>query len=212
MVVADFHGKPSGESNLLKYLEHDYDCLILIGDFTHLGPVSAAEEILDRIKVRIPMFCVPGNCDPKQIVDTFESRGVNLHKKCVKLGELTFIGLGGSNLTPFNTPFEFTEAEIWEELTALAKGASGGFVLVTDVPPHDTKVDEIQEGTHVGSKSVRQFIEQKQPLLALCAHVHEARNKDELGRTVIVNPGPVTEGYAAAVTIDKGVNVELLKL
>lgn len=214
MAVADFHGVPDADENLRKFLEHSYDCLILMGDITNMGPLSVAEDILAKAKATgMPVLAVPGNCDPKPILELLDKYGVNLHAKSVKLGDLTFVGLGGSNLTPFNTPFELTEAEIKEELERLSSGVDKNWVLVTHAPPHETKVDKIEVGAHVGSKSIRQIIESRQPLVALCAHVHEARNTDELGRTLIINPGQISKGYAAEVTINaSGASARLLEL
>jgi len=215
LVAADFHGVPNAENNLSKFLERGYDCLVLIGDLTNFGPASLSKSMLERVKsTGVPTFAVPGNCDPKEILQVLENYGVNLHSKCEQLDDITFVGLGGSNLTPFNTPFELTEAEIQEELAALTCTTGTNWVLVTHAPPHDTKLDQIPEGTHVGSKSIRKFIEQKQPLVALCGHVHEARNTDKLGRTLMVNPGPISKGYAAEITLDKSdeIQAKLLEL
>lgn len=214
-MAADFHGASNAESNLSKFLERGYDCLVLIGDLTNFGPASLSTSMLERVKsAGIPTFAVPGNCDPKEILQVLEKYGVNLHSKCKQLDNITFVGLGGSNLTPFNTPFELTEAEIQEELAALTCTTGNNWVLVTHAPPHGTKLDQIPEGTHVGSKSIRKFIEQKQPLLALCGHVHEARNTEKLGRTLMVNPGPISKGYAAEITVDKSdeIQAKLLEL
>ncbi len=215
LAVTDFHGLPSGEKNLSTFLERGYDCLVVTGDLTNFGPANLADSLLERAKAAgVPTFVVPGNCDPKQILQVLDKYEVNLHGKCEQLDNITFVGLGGSNLTPFNTPFELTEAEIQEELAALTCTACANWVLVTHAPPHGTKLDHIADGTHVGSKSIRKFIEQKQPLVALCGHVHEARNTDKLGRTLMVNPGPISKGYAAEIILDKSdeIRAKLLEL
>ena len=211
LVVADFHGLPDADANLLKFLEHSYDCLVLIGDLTDFGPLSAAEDILNKAEVvGLPTLAVPGNCDPKSVLEALDKHGVNLHAKLTKIDGVTFVGLGGSNLTPFNTPFELTEAEIKEELDELVQALDQNFVLVTHVPPHDTLVDRTHDGMHVGSKSIRQFIEERQPIVALCGHIHEARNTDRLGRTLIVNPGSIGKGYAAEILVEDEVSARLL--
>jgi len=211
LAVADFHGLPDADANLSKFLERGYDCLILMGDLTEFGPLSVAEDILVKAEAAgLPTLVVPGNCDPKTILEVLDKHGVNLHAKISRVDDVTFVGLGGSNLTPFNTPFELTEAEIKEELDKLTSAIDQNFVLVTHAPPYDTLVDQTGDGMHVGSKSVRQFIEEKQPIVALCGHVHEARNKDKLGRTLIVNPGSIGKGYAAEIVVENGVSAELL--
>jgi len=211
LAVADFHGLPDADANLLKFLERGYDCLVLIGDLTDFGPLSVAEDILTKARsTGLPTLAVPGNCDPKSVLEVLDKHGVNLHAKLTEIDDITFVGLGGSNLTPFNTPFELTEAEIKEELDELTRALDHNFVLVTHTPPYDTLVDRTNAGMHVGSKSIRQFIEEKQPIAALCGHVHEARNTDGLGRTLIVNPGSIGKGYAAEVVVENGANAKLL--
>jgi uncharacterized protein len=41
----------------------------------------------------------------------------------------------------------------------------------------------------VGSRAVRQAIEEYQPLLSLHGHIHESPGSVRIGRTVAVNPG-----------------------
>lgn len=202
LAAADFHGASNAERNLSEFLRRGYDCLVLIGDLTQFGPLEVAESLLERAKAAgVPTFAIPGNCDPKQILQVLDKYGANLHGRCERIGGITLSGLGGSNLTPFNTPFELTEVEIQEELAALPPCEGGRWMLVTHAPPYGTKLDRILAGTHVGSKSVRQYIEQKQPTVHLCAHVHEARGIDELGQTLMINPGPICKGFAAEVTM-----------
>lgn len=187
--------------------------MVLLGDFTHLGPESQVEEILSRVEeTKIRTLAVPGNCDPKPVQQILEKHGINLHSKSAEIDGVTFVGLGGSNMTPFNTPFELTEGEIEEELSALTCDLGSDWVLVTHAPPYGTCADLLPDGIHVGSKSVRKIIESKQPSVALCAHVHEARCIGEIGKTKVVNPGPISKGYAAEVTLGKGTKIELLEL
>lgn len=185
----------------------------MLGDFTEGGPESQVDEILPRVeRVGIRTLAIPGNCDQKRTPKILERHGINLHSKRTEIDGVTFVGLGGSNLTPFNTPFEITEGEIKEELSALTSNIDRNWVLATHAPPYGTNTDLTSSDIHVGSKSIREIIERKQPLVALCGHVYEARGTDKLGRTVVVNPGPICRGYAAEVILDDGVHVELLKL
>lgn len=212
LAVSDFHGVPDASEHLKRFLRRDHDCLVIAGDFTELGPLSAAEDILEKIEeLGVRTLAVPGNCDPKPILELLERHGVNLHGKLVWINDLAFVGLGGSNLTPFNTPFELQEAEIEEELLKLSKRAGERWVLVTHAPPFNTELDVVRSGVHVGSKGVRRVIEQKRPLLAICGHMHESRNVGRIGRTVVVNPGPISKRYAAEIEVEgEGVQAKLL--
>ena len=67
-------------------------------------------------------------------------------------------------------------------------------VYVIHAPPFNTKLDIITTGTHVGSKSVREFIEKEQPLLTLHGHIHESPQmsgswSDKIGNTICINIG-----------------------
>jgi Icc-related predicted phosphoesterase len=65
-------------------------------------------------------------------------------------------------------------------------------------------------GRHVGSESVRAFIETVQPLLCFTGHIHEGRGMDSIGRTKVVNPGPLWTGnYAYARVSGDNAEVEV---
>lgn len=61
----------------------------------------------------------------------------------------------------------------------------------------------------MGSPALRALVEREQPHLVLCGHSHESRGEDELGRTRVVNPGPVAAGHYALMEIADGVEVTL---
>ena len=70
-------------------------------------------------------------------------------------------------------------------------------VYVMHAPPFRTNLDVLYDGRPVGSRAIRQFIEQKQPYLTLHGHIHEAPSRsgscwDKIGHTVCINPGQAT--------------------
>ena len=66
---------------------------------------------------------------------------------------------------------------------------------------------------HVGSTAVREFIEEAQPDICLCGHIHESRAVDRIGRTVVVNPGALAGGGYVLVRSNAGqLSVELGQL
>ncbi len=213
LIVADLHGDEKGVKDIEKLLERNYDVLIIAGDITQFGPATRAKDILDKLEDKeTRILSMPGNCDPENVLPILEERGVSFHLQTVELSDLTFVGLGGSNPTPFGTPFELSEEEIKENLVSLTQGIEGKWILISHVPPYDTKADLTSADVHAGSKSVRQIIEEREPQLNICAHIHEARGTDNIGRTKIVNPGPISEGYAAEVEINENIEVNLIEL
>lgn len=67
-------------------------------------------------------------------------------------------------------------------------------IYVMHSPPFGTQLDLIQGGQHAGSRSIKSFIEERQPLMTLHGHIHESPKisgafLDTVGVTLSVNPG-----------------------
>ena len=90
-------------------------------------------------------------------------------------------------------------ARLLEGLAELPDGAP--LVLVVHHPPYDTAVDNSSTKGHVGSRSVRSFIETHRPLVCLSGHIHEAVGTGAIGPTRLINPGPVREGQYAYIEL-----------
>lgn len=179
------------------------DCIIVTGDITNYGSREDAEKVLDQLlAINSNVLGLHGNLDQPEVGAFLEGLGVSLHGRGRLLNGIGLVGLGGSNFTPFNTPSEFSEAEL---AGLLARGyaqiaGTEHVILVSHTPPVQTKTDRISSGAHVGSTAVRQFIEQKQPALCLSGHIHESKAVDRIGRTVILNPGMIKNGSFIEVT------------
>jgi uncharacterized protein len=173
------------------------DFLIVTGDITNFGSDLDAEAVFNRLRpVNSSILAVAGNLDQPDVAGYLEDLGISLHARGRIVDGLGIMGLGGSNYTPFNTPYEFSEAEL---AVFLASGfdqikAADNFILVSHPPPAQTNTDRLVNGKHVGSSAVRAFIEEKQPLLCLTGHIHESRGQDYIGRTLVLNPGMLKDG------------------
>lgn len=217
LAFGDLHGNYQKAVDHLK--ENKYDLIIITGDITNFGPDGLGEEILNEIsQFDTPVLTIPGNCDLTSIYGEINnSNAVNIHDKCVIIENVNICGFGGSNPTPFNTPLEFEEIQIYEEISKILEEQSnqGIKLLITHAPPYDTKADLIPSGDHVGSKSIRKVIEEFQPALNICGHIHESRNTDKIGTTVIVNPGDLASGYCCLVNINNlnnKIETDIIKL
>ena len=213
LVFADIHGEFEKLSNIIDSISKEtikgIDVIVCPGDFTDMFSVPkefSQEDVADMVLQRLvslnkPMLCIPGNHDPYSIVGVFEEYGVGLHNRTKKVKGMLFAGWGGA-ATPFDTIFEPSEEETAEALSALGSQIKEKFVLVVHNPPKGTKADQVQTGEHVGSDAVREFIINKQPLLSISAHIHEAGGIDKLGKTTLFNPGPVFNGNYGVVDIE----------
>jgi len=159
----------------------------------------------------MPVFFVPGNCDPPALAKINLQSAFCIHGSCGTYDNLMFAGVGGGPISPFNTPFEMTEDEIMKVLSRSFKQyqPKPWLILVSHTPPKNTKLDAAFSGEHVGSSSVRQFIEDKQPSIVFCGHIHEARGIDRIGSTVIVNPGPARHSQCAVASLNEKIEVQL---
>ncbi len=207
LLLADLHGN---YGKLEAFLSYDYDAVIIAGDITNFGPLEPVDSVLSGFEV--PCFAIPGNCDPREIIDVLErSDAISLHGSWIALSKITLAGLGGSNKTPFGTPFELTEEEIDRELTRIVNHMDKNVhnVLLSHAPPYEV-LDAVGED-HVGSQSIRKHMTRFD--LICCGHIHEARGIVEVDGVTVVNPGPASEGCGALISFGnepKDIEIELL--
>jgi len=189
------------------------------------------EMALEHVPENVEIVVMPGNDDEFTIDPVIqkyekESGGRIIYPlgKAVELANLPgyeIISLDYVNPTPWDTPREDKEKGLWKRIEKVVNLVSVDFDKVLanfHCPPHNTRLDlapkldknlkpvfvlgeQIRE--HVGSKSVRKFIEKYQPLMGLHGHIHESYASEKIGKTVIVNPGSeYTEGILRGFIID----------
>jgi hypothetical protein len=194
-VISDIHGCPAYIPQLA---DIDYDLLVICGDITDFGHYTEARSILQHIPH--PFLAIHGNCDHEDVLPALNEMHCNLHENIVVIREMTLAGFGGSTLFMRRTPSEYTEEKIYRGLSSIPQHA----ILVTHAPPVNTLVDKAFTTRHVGSTAVRKIIEEKEPPYALCGHIHESKNSDRIGNTIIINPGAFSRGYYAVLSTDTG--------
>jgi len=211
LVVSDIH---NDVENILSYMDKlesiDFDVVVAPGDFTDVilpkgfTRTDIGKLIIEELRgFGKPVLALPGNMD-KDILHLLEEEKTSLHGNGKIIKDVGFYGFGGAK-TPFNSSFEPDENEIRSGLQkAFEKVENAKFkVQVTHNPPARTKLDLLYTGAHVGSEAVRKFIEDKQPDVAISAHIHEARGTDELGKTKLINSGRFPEGHCGLVSVEK---------
>ncbi|HBE73812.1 MAG TPA: hypothetical protein DDW31_06995 [candidate division Zixibacteria bacterium] len=210
--ISDIHGDPEGIVRLSAELSKA-DLVLVSGDITNFGGRKEAAGIIDRLgKHAKRILAVPGNCDRPEVGKYLGEQGVNLDQQAVEIGGLWFSGLGGSLPCPGRTLLEHSEDEFGSALDSglgeIGKGQP--FVLLCHQPPHGTKVDRVMGGLHVGSRRIRQFIEESKPLACFCGHIHESPGVDRIGETAVCNPGPLGRGgYVRAVWRGGAISVQI---
>lgn len=207
MKIVSFGDVHMATQNLARMSEvlRDTDLIIVSGDLTNFGGVGDARQVLDHIRQACPrVLALPGNLDRREVTPFLDTAGVGLHGKGVVVDGIGIFGCGGSNITPFNTPTELTEDEIYETLKRgyAAVRNCRPLLMVCHTPPYQTKCDRIVGGRPVGSTAARRFIEEVKPDLCISGHIHESAATDAIGPTRIFNAGPFKGGGYVVVHSD----------
>jgi len=195
LIFSDIHNDARA---LEKLMSVEADAYICAGDLVSWA--RGLEKMAPLLKPHAErVYVIPGNHESERdIVDLCRSYGfINFHGGTIELGGVRFAGLGYSTPTPFDTPGEYSEAEMaarLEKFAPLFSMVLNPRVLVCHAPPLDTALDRVKEGLHAGSRAVREFIEKHQPSHFFCGHIHEAEGVViQMGVTRAMNVGK--KGY-----------------
>jgi Icc-related predicted phosphoesterase len=195
LVFSDIH---NDKRALEKLMAIEADIYVCAGDLVSWA--RGLDEMAELLKPHADkMYMLPGNHESEaDIVRVCDRHGFqNLHGKSIAVSGVHIAGLGYSNPTPFDTPGEYTEAQIAERLTPFA--ALKPLVLICHCPPKDTELDGVEGGAHFGSTAVREFIDAYEPVRFFCGHIHECEGRDAMvGHTRGANVGK--RGYLMDLT------------
>jgi uncharacterized protein len=164
----------------------DVDVVIAAGDFASVH--RGLEELIDMlVAIETPTVLVPGNNETEEALraacEGWKAAHV-LHGEGMEIGGVAFFGLGaGVPTTPWDWSFDLSEEEAAEKLAACPAGG----VLVVHSPPKGY----VDGNRHLGSQAVLATIEEKQPRLVICGHIHEAAGEEaQIAASRVLNVGP----------------------
>ncbi|MDO8302978.1 MAG: metallophosphoesterase family protein, partial [Sedimentisphaerales bacterium] len=96
------------------------DAIVLSGDITNFGNRAAVAAVIKTLHIyNKTIVAVPGNCDPPEVSDYLSAQGMNLDGTCMIVGEVAFVGIGGSPPCPSRTPNESSEIEYQKHLAVI---------------------------------------------------------------------------------------------
>lgn len=139
----------------------------------------------------IPVFFVPGNMDGpwSRFWDAFtrvEAKNIHLvHRTFFFVGKLMIYGFGGEISKNDREDFFvliYPESDLEKAFTRVEAEEK---IYLFHHPP-----DDFAEG---GSPLIRKVIERDQPLLVACGHKHKERKVGKIGKTTVINPGPLKD-------------------
>lgn len=194
LAFSDLHRDQAAAEEILRNADKA-DVLVGAGDFATEGKgVLDTLSILQR--VTCPIVLVAGNhdCldDLKNICSDWEN-GHLLHGTALQIKDVTFFGLGLE--TPKRSDAIWNAALSEKAAQHLLKNCPVRSVLITHTPP--LGYGDLQEnGRHEGSQVILNCIEDKQPVLNLCGHIHNAWGMSaKVGNCPIHNLGPTINWF-----------------
>ena len=217
LAMTDLHGRTEKLSPLK---DVDADLIAFCGDLHNLDRVDQARPVAEALAgLGPPVLIVPGNMDTKEIVpDLWKAVGLRLiHRSYYRHGDCGFIGFGGmvipdSIRLKYRNLYFHTDDDIYDSLTRLYGNISDSRykIALAHQPPRNSR-DLIYSGERGGSVGLRRFIEECQPDLLLCGHIHEDRGEAKIGSTKVVNVGEMRRGYYAIIELNDEIGVEWIE-
>ena len=187
LAFSDLHRDKDRAERLIE-LAGEADVVVGVGDYATMR-LGLKRTIETLSAITVPTVLVPGNAESDtelwRACAVWPSADV-LHGQAKEILGTQFFGLGGGvPPTPFPWSFDLSEDETAAKLESCPQRA----VLVVHSPPKGY-VDE-PHGRHLGSKSILEAIERKQPALVVCGHIHECWGGEAtIDTTPVVNVGP----------------------
>ena len=189
--AADFHGdKGLAEKLAWKAEQEQADLVVLCGDLTEDNSTeNIIKPFVDKHK---KVLLISGNHESIATAD-FLARlndAKHLHGYSVRYEDTGIFGCGSANCGIHG----LSEEEIHKTLIEAHQHVSylPKRVMVTHVHPKDSQMAQLTS-INFGSSGVSQALEELQPDILLCSHLHEAEGVEEIvGKTRVINVG--TEG------------------
>ena len=165
----------------------DVDLFVCLGDITWFG--QGMIEMLEAINnLPKPVILLHGNHEYLPELQETAKKFKNItvtHKEMHIIGEYTFLSFGGDGFSRRDPEFEKAAEKFKKKITNNKKT-----ILLLHGPPFETNLDVPFANYHSGSESYRTFIEEVQPCLVLCGHIHECEGvSDYINDSLVMNPG-----------------------
>lgn len=178
-------------------IDESVDFAIHAGDITNRGKRQHAaglqwdNSIRSFNKIDVPIYWVPGNHDIGFRHDYYIDGGINVLEKTIYHDNISIKGVSLS--VAYNEP---RIAEHWDHMTSIESEEIKYYdiflneyvdIVVSHSPPSGDIASELQCGD-IGSKCLLDYIEEFQPKLVVCGHVHKPFTREvTIGKTKVIN-------------------------
>jgi Icc-related predicted phosphoesterase len=188
LAFSDLHRDLDQAAELVE-MSAQADVVIGAGDFASVHEGLA--ETIDALSgIEAPTVLVPGNNETEEALREAAagwSTATVLHGGGSTIDGTAFYGLGaGVPVTPWEWSFDLDDDTAAEMLADCPQEA----VLVLHSPPQG-HCDSNGSDMHFGSAALLGAIEEKNPRVAVCGHIHESWGcESQVGPTPVRNLGP----------------------
>lgn len=190
LAFADIHGdKNLLEKHLKTASEQNVDLVIIAGDIaSRESPDTAPENSIGPfLKIGKTVLLVHGNWETEGLIkflsDVYGAKNLDGYSLMYK--GVGIFGAGGATIGPIST----SEKEIDYKLRKGLKYVSGAKkkLMVTHSHPANSIISKFTT-VFSGSSAIKKAIDEFQPDVMVCGHVHEAEGVEEIiGRTKVIN-------------------------
>lgn len=165
------------------------------------------DEFYDKLHtLNIPVLCIPGNMDSPE--DRFFSYLLGKYMRTnIKVAQENIFekdgylisGMGGEITINSKEDFFVLQYPEYDAKFALRrfKYAPQKKVLLLHSPPKGQL--DLDKGKHKSDNTVNKLIRDVNPEIVFCGHAHKAQGTEQIGGTLVVNPGALKYGYFAVV-------------
>ena len=200
LVLADIHNQDITLQSIINVVldfQKSPTICIIAGDITNFGTIDDLNKMLNIITPNFDetMF-VAGNCDPYFKMNELETSAKYIESRPHKLDSFTVIGFGRQ------------DPLINQRILRRLKRTEEKVCLLTHAPPFGTTADKISLDRHAGSRELKHTIETYPNIfLTISGHIHDSPTIDSMNGCTIVNPGPITRGNFAVISIKEDFSV-----
>jgi uncharacterized protein len=188
LAVSDVHGDKFFMQRMAqKGIQEKVDLVIIAGDLVNFGEMP--EGLIGPFKkAGLEVAIIPGNhegmADINFLVEKYNVK--NLHGYSMKFGDIGIFGCGYGDIGP-----HFLNDEQFFETLKLAHDSLKDCkkkLMVTHTQPDNSILG--LHNPNWGSAGIRRAINEFQPNLHICGHIHETHGiEDMVGNTRVINVG-----------------------
>lgn len=185
LAVGDVHGDKSLIQTIANQsIEENVDAIVICGDLS--APENDLSGMIGPLKqTNKRVFLMHGNHDNRATMQVLSElyQTKFLHADSYQIDDVSLVGCGGSNIGPES----LTENQLQNYLNnAFTKAQTQKKILITHNHP-ESKMASLSNFVPP-SIAITNAINQHQPDIAICAHIHEGAGiEEQIGKTKLIN-------------------------